>query len=164
MHCFIARPGRRRRRQDSARGLHERVEQRRQLRRAVEHGLALARHGALVAAGDRAGERGSGAVLRPVLDRGAHERGEQLARDARGGGEPLGGALEHVREALDAHRRREAGRVDLLDRGREQDVDAERLGLGGIALHRARVGGQVARLVELRRVDEQGHDHLVARL
>ena len=34
----------------------------------------------LVAAGDRAGQRVLGAVLGPVLERGAGERGEQLAR------------------------------------------------------------------------------------
>ena len=40
----------------------------------------------------------SAPVGRPVLERGAGERDEQLAGDAGGGGEPLGGALERDEE------------------------------------------------------------------
>ena len=52
----------------------------------------------LVAARDRAGERRLGARGGPVLDGGAHERGEQRAVDAGGGREPLGRALERDRK------------------------------------------------------------------
>ena len=66
-------------------------------------------------------------------------------------------------EPGDADRRGEAVGVDLGDGGGEQHVDAE-LGDRGVARLRARVGVEVAGLVELRRVDEQRDDDLVAAL
>ena len=54
--------------------------------------------GRLVAAGDRPGERPLGPERGPVLDRRPHERDEQLAVDAGGAGEPLGGRLERDEE------------------------------------------------------------------
>ena len=72
-------------------------------------------------------------------------------------------ALERLGQAAHVDRRREARRIDLVERGREEQVGA---GLGrqrGVALLVARVGGQVAGLVELRGVDEERDDDDVAR-
>ncbi len=66
-------------------------------------------------------------------------------------------ALERLGQAAHVDRRPEARRIDLVERRREEQVGA---GLGGqrrVALLVARVGGQVARRVELRGVDEERH-------
>ena len=76
----------------------ERVEGLEQVGRALRDRRPLARDRRLVAARDRAGEGLLGARSRPVLQRRAGERDEQLARDAGGGGKPLGGALERDEE------------------------------------------------------------------
>ena len=55
-----------------------------QLGRALADRLAMARHGGLVAADDRPGQRGV-ALDGPGLDRGAHQRHEHRALDARRG-------------------------------------------------------------------------------
>ena len=57
------------------------------------------------------------------------------------------------------HRRGEALGVDLAHGRGEQHVDAELGGLGGVVGLGARVGGEVAGVVELGRVDEQRDDH-----
>ena len=58
-----------------------------------------------------------GAQPRPVLDRGAHQRREQRAVDARGGGEPLRRALERDEEVRgDRGRRVVGGAVVVGDR------------------------------------------------
>jgi hypothetical protein len=64
-------------------------------------------------------------------------------------------ALEDVGEAGDGDGGAEARRIDLLGRGREEDVGAEGLGDVRVALLVAGVGLEVARVVELRGVDEQ---------
>ena len=60
-------------------GVGQRVEERKQLGRALGDGGALAGDGGLVAAGDRAGQRALGPARGPVLDGGADERDEQVA-------------------------------------------------------------------------------------
>ena len=75
---------------------------------------------------------------------------------------PAVGALERVGEPGDGDRGREAGRIDGLGGRGEEDVGAEALRDRGVGLLVAGVGGEVARVVELRRVDEQRDDHLVA--
>ena len=64
-------------------------------------------------------------------------------------------------EPGDADRRGEALGVDLADRRGEQHVDAELGRLDGVVGLAARVGGEVAGVVELRRVDEQRDDDRV---
>ena len=76
----------------------ERVEGLEQVGRALLDRRPLARDRRLVAARDGPREGLLGARGRPVLQRRAGERDEQLARDAGGGGEPLGGALERDEE------------------------------------------------------------------
>ena len=108
---------------------------------------------------------------------------QQLRDDGGDAGEVRGaalGALERGADLVDRDRRGEASRVDLAAPRREQKVgaQAERVdlagrrreedvgaGLGGqrrVAGLVARVGGEVGGLVELRWVDEQRHDDLVA--
>jgi hypothetical protein len=72
------------------------------------------------------------------------------------------GPLQHLGEPADADRRVESRRVDLRDVGSEQRVDAEPGGDHRIALLAARVAGEIRRLLELRRVDEERDDHVVA--
>ena len=75
-------------------------------------------------------------------------------------------ALERLGDGPDRHGRVEARRVDLLDRRREDDVDALGLADREVARLVARVARVVGRLVELARVDEDRHDRrgaLVAR-
>ena len=67
-------------------------------------------------------------------------------------------------ELLDVDPGLEAGRVDLLRGGREEDVDARLLGQRRVALLVARVGSEVGRVVELGRVDEDAGDDGVALL
>ena len=77
---------------------------------------------------------------------------------------PRGVAVEDLGQALDLDRGREAVGVDLLDRGRVDEVDA---GLGGeprVALLVARVALEVLAGAELGRVDEEAHDDHVALL
>ena len=72
-------------------------------------------------------------------------------------------ALERLRDAADVHRGGEAGRVHLGELRREEQVGAGLGRQGAVAALVARVGRQVARLVELGRVDEERDDDLVAR-
>ena len=78
----------------------------------------------------------------------------------------LGGiAVEHVCEAAgDIDRRGEALGVDLVGPRGVDEVDAVRLGEGEVPGLIARVGVEVLRRPELRRVDEQAHDDDVAPL
>ena len=76
----------------------EGVEEGEILRRALGDRLALALDGPLVAARDRAGQRLGGTGRRPVLHARAHELGEWLAADPRGGGEALRDAFERDEE------------------------------------------------------------------
>ena len=71
-------------------------------------------------------------------------------------------ALERGADLVDGDGRGEAARVDLAGRRREEDVGAGLGGERGVARLVARVGGEVGGVVELRRVDEQRHDDLVA--
>jgi hypothetical protein len=72
-------------------------------------------------------------------------------------------ALERRGQPLDVDRGGEAGRIDLVARGSEQEVRAGLGGERGVALLVARVSGEVAGIVELRGVDEQRDDDHVAR-
>ena len=90
---------------------------------------------------------------------------EQLRDDGADAGEVARAAvraLEDLAEALDDHLRARAGAVDLVLLGCEQDVGAVPLGDVAVAALVARVGLEVARVVELRGVDEQrDDDHVV---
>ena len=105
-------------------------------------------------------------LLAEVRDVGADDV-EQLGdhgRDAVEMAAAAVGALERLGHAADRHGGREARRVDLLGCGREQVVDPELGGELGVALGVTRVRGQVGRVVELGRVDEQRDDDDVALL
>ena len=76
-----------------------------------------ARWRATVASSPRAigpGQRGPGAEPDPVLDRGAHQRREQLAVDPGGGRQPLGRALERREEVRRDRGRRVVGGAVLV--------------------------------------------------
>jgi hypothetical protein len=72
-------------------------------------------------------------------------------------------ALERLGQPAHVDRGREARRIDLVGRGREEQVGADLGHERGVALLGARVGGEVAGVVELRRVDEERHHDHVAR-
>jgi hypothetical protein len=90
---------------------------------------------------------------------------QQLGHDGRHAVEVAHAAVlsfEGLGQTAHVHRRPEAGRVDLVQRRREEHVGAGVGGQRGIAVLVARVGGQVAGGVELRGVDEERHDDHVA--
>ena len=72
---------------------------------------------------------------------------------------PFWVSAEDVGEAADRDRGVEAGRIDLLDRGSEQDVHPELGGERGVALLVPGVGAEVLSRPELRRVHEERDDH-----
>ena len=71
-------------------------------------------------------------------------------------------ALEAVGRALGHDPGREAGRIELAGRGREQHVDAVLGREAAVALDVAWVGGKVVGIGELRRIDEEARDDDVA--
>ena len=117
-------------------------------------------HGEVQVVGELADdERLLGVFLAEVRDvRPGHV--EEFGHD---GGDPLevtgaGGAVEWAGQPADLDARIEALGIDLLDRRREQDVDALALGQPGVVLFVARVRVEVFGRAELCRVDEQRHD------
>src|SRR5262249_3003712 len=89
---------------------------------------------------------------------------EKLQADRGDAAEVAGpeGALEPVAEPFDVDPGRIPLGVQLLGGGREQDVDALAPGYDSVVRLVARVGGEVAGGVELRRVDEEAGDHELA--
>ena len=70
-------------------------------------------------------------------------------------------ALERFGEASDRHSGGKAAGVDLIDRGREQMIDADLGREVRVALSVAGVDGQIGRIVERGGVHEQRHhDHV----
>src|SRR5439155_24784125 len=70
-------------------------------------------------------------------------------------------ALQDAAELLDLDPGLEAGRVDLLERRREEDVHARVLRELRVALLVARVAREVLACAELGRIDEQADDDLL---
>src|SRR3954454_15211086 len=81
--------------------------------------------------------------------------------DAREVARPPVRALEDLAEALDDYLRARAVAVDLVQPGREEHVGALLLGDPRVAALVARIGLEVARVVELRGVHEQRDDHQI---
>jgi hypothetical protein len=71
-------------------------------------------------------------------------------------------AFERAGEFLDLDPRLVPGRVELVDRGREEEVDAGVLGDGHIALLVARIALEILRGIELGGVHEQAYDDRIA--
>ncbi len=74
-----------------------------------------------------------------------------------------GGALQHRPELAGVDPRVEAGRVQLVDGRREQDIDSLDLGGPHVGCLVSRIPTQVVGRVELRGVDEQADHHHVGR-
>ena len=89
---------------------------------------------------------------------------EELQADGRDAAEVARAvlALEALGRARRLDPRREAGRVHLVGGRREEDVDTAGLRGGLVGGEVARVGGDVLRFRELRRVDEEARDEHVA--
>ena len=104
-----------------------------------------------------------GVLAAEVRDVGPDDR-EELQADGRDAAEVAGPclALEPDRSALGLDPGREPGRIELLGRRREEEVDTRGLGRALVGGEVARVGGEVARVAELRRVDEEARDDDVA--
>ena len=83
-------------------------------------------------------------------------------RDAAEMGCAAHGALQAIGQAKHLDGGGEAGRIDLLGGGREQQVGPSRCGQLAVALLLAWIAVEVGVLVELRGVHEQRHDHHVA--
>ena len=73
-------------------------------------------------------------------------------------------SLEALCRARGIDPRRETVRVELRDGRNEEEVDAGRLCDPTVALVVARVGAEIGRVAELRRVDEDRRDDRVALL
>jgi hypothetical protein len=110
---------------------------------------ALAGHGGLVAADDRAGEGVAAAERRPVLDGGADERDERRARDAGRGGEALGGGLDRREEVRRDRGGGVVGGAVLVGDAERVHAEVPGQGTGGRLGPRRRTGDRGARAGEL---------------
>src|SRR5687767_2914235 len=92
--------------------------------------------------------------IKKLIDYGRHS--SEVARTAR--------AFQFFAQAFDDDVSRKALRVDVFGRGRENKIDFARESKLGIASYIARVSLKIFRRAELRRVDEDRDNHLIAQL